>query len=156
MSDLQMPSIKDALQGKFQDETISAKEQHQIYTQANETEHFTADDLKQKWEQFLTRLDERPNLRTTLSNVPEITDDYKLLLEIENHIQENLIAGIKPELVSWLRKELKNSKIELITQITEKIKGRLIYTDAEKFEEMMKKNPALALLKEKFKLDFGG
>jgi hypothetical protein len=154
--DLGMPSIKDALRGKFEEETISAKEQHQIYTRATESEDFTAEDLKIKWEQFLVRLEERPNLRSTLSNVPEIKEDYKLVLEIENRIQDDLISNIKPELVSYLRKELKNSKIELVTLITEKVKGRLIYTDAEKFDEMVKKNPNLALLKQTFKLDFGG
>lgn len=154
--DLGMPSIKDALRGNFEEETISAKEQHQIYTRATESEDFTTDDLKIKWEQFLVRLEERPNLRSTLSNVPEIKENYKLVLEIENRIQDDLISSIKPELVSYLRKELKNSKIELVTLITEKVKGRLIYTDAEKFDEMVKKNPNLALLKQTFKLDFGG
>ena len=153
--DLGTPSIKDALQGKFKEEKISAKEQHQMYTQADEFEPFTADDLKEKWEQFLTRLEDRPNLKSTLSTVPELKEDYKLILEIENTIQENLIGGIKPELVSWLRKELHNSKIQLVTKITQKVKGRLIYTDTEKFDEMVKKNPELALLKQKFKLDFG-
>jgi len=143
------------LRGKFQEEKISAKEQHQIYTQADESEPFTTEDLKVKWEQFLTRLEDRPNLKSTLSTIPEIKENYQLLLEIENTIQENLIGGIRPELVSWLRKELHNSKIQLITNISEKVKGRLIYTDSEKFEEMVKKNPELTLLRQKFKLDFG-
>jgi len=65
-----------------------------------------------------------------------------------------LINTIKPELVSFLRKELKNSKIQLNTIITEKVKGVVIYTDEEKYEELLKKNPSLALLKQKFNLDF--
>lgn len=142
--------------GKFQEEKLSAKEQHQLYTQVDETEPFTQDDLKVKWEQFLVRLEERPNLKSTLSGVPEIKENFQLLLEIDNRIQDDLISTIKPELVSWLRKELHNSKIQLVTKITETVKGRLVYTDAEKFEEMVKKNPELALLKQKFKLDFGG
>lgn len=150
------PSIKDALRGKLNEEKISAKEQHQIYTRADENEEFTPDDLKLKWELFLTRLENRQNLKSTLSHVPVIKEDYKLLLEIENTVQDDLIRSIKPELVSWLRKELKNSKIQLITKITEKIKGRIIYTDSEKYDEMLKKNPNLALLKQKFNLDFGG
>jgi hypothetical protein len=87
--------------------------------------------------------------------LPQISEDYKLILEIDNRIQEDLINTIKPELVSWLRKELKNSKIQLLTKITETIKGRLIYTDSEKFDEMAKKNPQLVMLKQKFNLDFG-
>jgi hypothetical protein len=78
-----------------------------------------------------------------------------LVLEIENTIQEDLISSIKPELVSWLRIELKNSLIQLNTVITEKVKGRIIYGDAEKYDELVKKSPALALLRKKFNLDFG-
>ncbi|QGY45449.1 hypothetical protein GM418_17750 [Maribellus comscasis] len=151
-----VPSIKDALQGKFEEDQISAKEQHQIYNQSDEKEDFSEEALQQKWEQFTARFDDRPNLKSTLSRLPQIQENYSLLLEIENTVQENLINSIKPELVSWLRKELKNSHIQLVTKITETIKGRIIYTDSEKFDEMVKKNPQLAVLKQKFNLDFGG
>ena len=149
------PSIKDALQGKFgETEQFSAKEQFLIYNHADESEPFSADDLKEKWELFLARLAERPSIKSSLSNLPQITDDYKLILEINNRIQEDLINTIKPELISWLRTELKNSKIQLITKITETVKGKIIYTDSEKFDEMVKINPHLAILKQKFNLSF--
>ncbi len=149
------PSIKDALAGKFKEDNITAKEQHEIYTKADEKEEFSQEDLVEKWNQFLVRLEERPNLKSTLSRIPEIKENYQLYLEIENNVQENLINSIKPELVSWLRKELKNSSIQLLLQITEKIQSKIIYTDAEKYDELLKKNPKLALLKQKLKLDFG-
>ncbi len=154
--DMGIPSIKEALKGKFEEDQLSAKEQHQIYNQAEETEPFSIDCLKEKWEQFVVRLEDRPSLKSSLSNLPELTEDYKLILEIDNRIQDDLITTIKPELVSWLRKELKNSRIQLLTKITKTVKGKLIYTDSEKFEEMTKKNPNLAILKQKFSLDFGG
>jgi hypothetical protein len=50
------PSIKDALAGNFGEEKLSAKEQHQIYTRAGETNDFTPDTLKIKWEEFVARL----------------------------------------------------------------------------------------------------
>jgi hypothetical protein len=87
--------------------------------------------------------------------LPELKEDYLLVLEIENTVQEDLISTIKSELVSWLRKELKNSKIQLNTEITEKVKGRIIYSDAEKYDELLKENPSLALLRQKLNLDFG-
>lgn len=150
------PSVKDALAGKFKEDKLSASEQHQIYTKANESEDFNAEQLKQKWEQFLQRLNKRPNLKSTLSRIPELKADYQLYLEIENTVQENLINGIKPELVSFLRKELRNSNINLTLKITKQAKGKIIYTDSEKFDELVKKNPSLQILKQKFKLDFGG
>lgn len=102
----------------------------------------------------MTRLTERPSIKSSLSNLPQIIDDHILVLEINNRIQEDLINTIKPELLPWLRTELKNSKIQLITKITEKVKGRIIYTDSEKFDEMVKSNPQLTVLTQKFNLSF--
>ncbi len=149
------PSIKNALEGKYEENQISAKERHQIYSREDEKEDFTPDQLKLKWDAFVARLNDRPNLQSTLSDIPKIKGDYQLVLEIENTVQEDLINNIKPELVSWLRKELKNSKIQLNILITEKVKSRIIYTDAEKYDELLKQNPGLAILTKKFNLDFG-
>jgi hypothetical protein len=143
------------LEGKSPDNQLSAKEQHQVYSKEDENEEFSIEQLKVKWEAFRSRLDDRPNLQSTLSNLPELKENYQLVLEIENTVQEDLINQIKPELVSWLRVELKNSFIQLITLITEKVKSRIIYTDAEKYDELVKENPSLVLLRKKFNLDFG-
>lgn len=126
-----------------------------MYSVADQAEEFTAEDLKKKWNEFLARLDDRPNLQSTLSTVPEIKENFELVTEIENTVQEDLINSIKTELVSFLRKDLKNSKITLTTLITEKVKGRIIYTDAEKYEELLRKNAELAELKKRLNLDFG-
>lgn len=126
-----------------------------MYSNSDQMEEFTTEELKQKWDAFLSRLNDRPNLQSTLSYVPEIKEDFQLYLEIENTVQEDLINSIKPELISWLRRELRNSKIQLSTVITEKAKGRIIYTDAEKFDELAKKNEDLKELKKRFNLDFG-
>lgn len=143
------------MEGKFEEKQLSAKEQHEIYSKVDETEEFTQEQFKLKWDSYLKTLEDRPNLQSTLSNLPELKEDYQLVLEIENTVQEGLVNNIKTELISWLRKELKNSKIQLTTLITKKVKGRIIYTDAEKYDELLKKNPSLALLRKKFNLDFG-
>jgi hypothetical protein len=126
-----------------------------MHTKTDEFNDFTTADLELIWKEFLAQLDDRPNLKSTLSRIPELKENFKLFLEIDNSIQDDVINMIKPELVSFLRKELRNSKIELITSITEEIKNRIIYTDEDKFDEMAKKNPSLKLLKRKFNLDFG-
>ncbi|MGM0620787.1 MAG: hypothetical protein ACQETJ_07070 [Bacteroidota bacterium] len=112
--------------------------------------------MKLKWDSYVERLHDRPNLQSTLSKTPELNENFQLVLEIDNSVQEDLINSVKPELVSWLRKELKNSQIQLVTKISQTEKEIIIYTDSERYGEMLKKNPKLELLKQKFKLDFGG
>ena len=103
----------------------------------------------------MTRLEDRPNLKATLSRIPEIFEEHKLRLMIDNSVQMEEVSKIKPDLVTWLRKELRNTNIELITDIAVQEAGYKPYTESEKLTEMMKKNPSLAELKQKFNLDFG-
>ncbi len=133
---------------------MSTIEQFQMYSKADENEPFTEEQLKEKWNEFLPRLDDRPSIKATLSNLPKIQKDFSLILEIDNRIQEEMLVTVRPELVSWLRKELHNSNINLKTLITEVKHDKIIYSDIEKYQEMATKNPNLALLKRTLNLDF--
>lgn len=151
------PSIKSVLNGgPMGDEKLSTIEQHQLYTKQDLFEEFTLEQLNDRWKEYLTTLDDRPNMKSTLSRTPILKDDGTLLLMIDNHVQEELIRSIKPQLVSWLRRELKNSSIDLFIEINDTGTQKFAYTDGEKLEEMLKKNPDLAILKQRFNLDFEG
>jgi hypothetical protein len=150
------PSIKDALSGNIQEKQAQEESQKTIFSQyqENDFEAFSKEDLAIKWNEFLEKIADRPSLSSALSDVPELTDTNKLFLKIGNSIQEEDIRLIKPELVSWLRKELKNSGIELTTRIEKIDSERMIFSDSEKLKMMASKNPDLLELKQKFNLDF--
>lgn len=117
-------------------------------------EPFSKEQFELKWKEFIGRYDDRPNLFTALSNIPELNDNYKLLLSIGSATIDEEIKIIKPDLVAWLRKELKNSNIELTTKVdVQKIK-KVIYSDSEKLQVMINKNPQLNVFRQKFNLDF--
>ncbi|HAQ20066.1 MAG TPA: hypothetical protein DCR40_12680 [Prolixibacteraceae bacterium] len=149
------PSIKDALATNNPEKNDQAEEQNPTYNEYGTfTDPFSPEQLARKWNEFLNQLIDRPNLRSTLSNVPEITEGNKLLLRIGNSIQEQEIRLVKPELVIWLRKELRNSGIELTTRLEKVESERMIFSDSEKMQMMIQKNPHLYELKQKFNLDF--
>lgn len=151
------PSIKDALSGKFTEEKVeeNAIEKMKYYSGEQLHEPFTKEAFEQKWNEYLERLSDRPSLKATMSRTPQIFDSCKLKLQIDSDIMDTEISKIKPDLVSWLRKELRNTSIELITEITElEQTGRGPQTDAQKYTEMLKKNPNIGLLKQTFNLDF--
>lgn len=154
LRDKEAPSIKDALAGKLQNDIISPAEQHISYSDKGDRNVFTQEELKKKWDEFVQKLGERPNLQSTLSKVPSVGDNFKLFLEVDNSVQQDLINSIKPELVAWLRKELNNSQIKLKIVIAEQEQEKIIYSDRDKYIEMVRKNPKLELLKKKFNLDF--
>jgi hypothetical protein len=145
------------LAGKFQEEKDeeTAIEKMKYYSGEQLNEPFTAEAFAQKWNEYVQRLD-RPVLKASLSRTPEIFDSCKLRLKIDSDIVDTEISKIKPDLVSWLRKELQNTGIELITEIAEiEDSGHGPLTDSQRYAEMLKKNPNIQLLKTTFNLDFG-
>ena len=150
------PSITDALNGKHPQENKQedALETHRYYTDNNLEEPFSQEQFELKWKEFISRYEDRPNLYTALSNIPRLDDHFKLLLSIGSATIDEEIKIIKPDLVSWLRKELRNSRIELITKVDVQKMKKVIYSDSEKLQAMMDKNPQLSVFRQKFNLDF--
>jgi len=149
------PSIKDALAGKTSEKTlVDEVVQSTISDYEEYYEPFTKEQFEFKWKEFLGLISDRPNLIATLSNIPELSDGNKLLLKIGNSVQEEEIRLVKPELVGFLRRELKNSGIEMNTVIERVETERTHYNDSEKLQILMQKNPELFELKQKFNLDF--
>lgn len=150
------PSIKDALSGNTSENKVQENTPNSSYNQKEIEllEPFTQELMAAKWLEFMDKIADRPSLCSALSNVPELTDGNKLLLKIGNSVQEEDIRLIKPELVSWLRKELRNSGIELATRLEKIESERMIFSDSEKLQMMMQKNPDLNVFKQKFNLDF--
>jgi hypothetical protein len=153
--DISGPSIKDVMTGNEEKSgQVSVKEQYEVYSGQIRNELFTEEMLYEKWAELLETLNDRPNLKSSLNRKPILGEENKILLMIDSNIQEELIKNNKPQLVTWLRSQLKNSSIDLITEVLHEPVQKLAYTDNEKFDEMVKKNKNLILLKQRFNLDF--
>jgi hypothetical protein len=151
------PSIKDAMAGNVVEKTITSEIGKVAFSEyENYNDPFTHEQFEQKWREFLEMIPDRPNLIATLTALPEISDGNKLLLKIGNSVQEEEVRLIKPELLAFLKKELRNSGIELNTSIEKIESERTHFSDSEKMQILMQKNPELYELKQKFNLDFNG
>lgn len=149
------PSIKDALAGNAPEKKVNDQVQETTYNEyENFSDPFTAEELAVKWNEFMEQIADRPNLRSTLSTVPELMEGNRLLLKIGNSVQEEDVRQVKPELILWLRKELRNSGIELITRLERIETERTHFNDSEKLQILVQKNPNLNELKQIFNLDF--
>ena len=149
------PSIKDALAGKVTEKTIIEELAQVAYNEYEDfLEPFTSEQLAAKWSEYLDLIADRPNLISTLAAVPELIEGNKLLLRVGSSAQEEEVRKIKPELMSFLRKELRNSEIELTTSLEKVESERTHLTDQEKMQILIQKNPELIELAQKFNLGF--
>lgn len=85
----------------------------------------------------------------------ELFNSTIIRIQLSGQIQIDELANAKAELMLFLKKRLKNSMLTLEISIRpeEQAVVKKAFTAAEKFEAMMQKNPALAVLKQKFNLD---
>lgn len=82
--------------------------------------------------------------------------DNRVIIQLHNHFQETLLDEIRLDLLTFLRERLGNDSIQLaaeIKEINEEDKSHLYMNDKERLNIMIKKNPLVKELKDKFGLD---
>ncbi|TVR70048.1 MAG: DNA polymerase III subunit gamma/tau [Marinilabiliales bacterium] len=156
-------SIKDVLRGGVtapadeQEEEIPGlvADDEEDQSDTDDGDDFTEKELTEQWKKFANQIRNRhPRLyNTLLANKPAITGRNSIEFEISNPLQEEALNKIIPDLIKHLRREL-NKNIELKVIINEELQGSRLYLPEDKFGHMVKKNPDLALLRQKFNLDF--
>jgi DNA polymerase-3 subunit gamma/tau len=119
-------------------------------------EPFTQYDLELVWRPMAEAIaKDSPNLLNTLTcRIPVLADDFKVIVTVDNKIQDSEIFGKRAEILGYLRKELKNWGIQIETHVTDRpVESRKPYTDQEKFNSMAERNPAIRTLKDQLNLD---
>ena len=140
----------------LEDELEEIKEESKALEESNEA--FTKEDLQKVWEDFVVLQKEKgkSNFATTLDRYePALLDNCKIEILISNKSQELVIEKEKIDLHEYLRENLKNDNIEVITKIqVQTDEEKIPYTNKDKYEQMSKENPNLGTLKKELGLDF--
>ncbi len=73
---------------------------------------------------------------------------------LTNPVEESLLENFRRELIQYLRDQLKNNEITVVSLMQQAAGKKVIYTSKEKFEHLAEKNPYLNELKERLGLDW--
>ena len=151
-----LPSIKDAINGVHKRKADDKDEEEKEIPVL--TNPFHQDDLIKHWHAFTDSIkDEKPRMANSLKHhLPSLGDALQIELELSNSAQlEEFIRDIKPDLTGYLEKALQNNQFKLLPVVSEEEEQKnTLYTSKEKYDHMLKKNPELGKLKERFNLDF--
>ena len=155
-------SIKDYLKHKNdaakQEEAQRAQQSAATQIQqVTECQDFTKEQLAQLWaklaEIYKTK---KPRLHAIFaSSVPEIKDNYVLEMTLQNSLQNDAINEVKAGFVNYIRKELHNGKIEVVTKISETQASTMPYTDSDKYKYLSQQNENLNVLTKDLNLELG-
>jgi DNA polymerase-3 subunit gamma/tau len=72
---------------------------------------------------------------------------------LHNPIQETLLDTLRSDVTTFLRNKLNNDSIQVAGELKETTGKKVIYTNREKFEYLVEKNPAIGELKKRLDLD---
>lgn len=114
---------------------------------------FTPEQLKKSWDTFAET--KKPYVAT----YHLLTQGFELVnntvrAHLLNHFQETLLNEMKLDLLTFLRDSLQNDSIQLGGEVKVAADDkRVLYTNREKLEHLMEKNPVVKELKDKFGLD---
>ncbi|KXK23309.1 MAG: DNA polymerase III subunit gamma/tau [Bacteroidetes bacterium OLB12] len=140
-------NLSNLLKGKVKEETVKP-----VVAPEKENKPVKESELIRVWNEFAelrkTQVAEYHLLKqafTFSNNVISLT--------LTNPVEEPLLHTIKSDLLTYLRDNLNNDLIQLDYHFTQFETKRVAYTNKEKFEALVQKNPSLKKLQEKFGLD---
>lgn len=151
-------SIKKELDQTVKDQVVEEPIEEKVKSTKEEklSTKFSEKELIDKWHVFSNKMGAKPRIFNTLtSKDPKLEESNMVSFVIDNNLQEQKINEIRNELLDFLRRELKNSDIELKLYISdsEDDDNNKLYTAEDKFKHMLSKNDHLNKLKQEFNLD---
>jgi DNA polymerase-3 subunit gamma/tau len=129
-------------------------ETHSIVEDAPQ-QHFELHELKNVWKAYCDQMHKTGRmamLGTLTLSEPMLNADYRISYEVHNDSQMRELELEKPELIGFLRKQLKNYTLEFIIEKSEASKSFKPYTSEEKLKAMEDRNPNVRFLRQKFGL----
>ena len=117
---------------------------------------FTQKELEKVWKLYHAKLlkSGQKSIAATLNaDLPVLNEGFKISLTLPNTLMQDQIEKEKPKLIKHLRSTLNNYGIQLTIIVNETVTKKFAYTPQEKYAKLLEKNPAMAKLKEVFKLD---
>jgi DNA polymerase-3 subunit gamma/tau len=126
------------------------------YINGDATEPFTYEQLMLYWNQYAnkTKEDGKINVYTIMTaSEPLLETPEEITVHVEHKIQEGQLQDEMIDLLNFLRPRLKNFNVSIqCKQVTRAVINRL-YTNVERYQYLVDKNPKLEEMRKKFNLD---
>jgi len=129
------------------------KDQPTAEKQAELDQGFTRDELQKVWNDFAEQR-KKFQAEYQLLTQPFGLNEATIVVSLHHPVQETMLNNMRIELSAFLRDKLKNSTIQIIGEmISEEESKKVYYTNREKFDFLVEKNPILKELKDRLGLD---
>ena len=143
----------------FAEATDSSVKKVEIDIDQTWKEKVTAEGLKLAWDLFVEkqRVHKRVSLVSTLKMCAYELKGNVVCFRVVNALQEAQLDGERTDLLNHLRKEVRNAALELSIEIAASNEGEedgvTYFSEKERYQKMVDKNPTLEELRKRLDLD---
>ncbi|MCF6184534.1 MAG: DNA polymerase III subunit gamma/tau, partial [Bacteroidales bacterium] len=114
--------------------------------------------IEKAWEEILRKFEQKPRLYNALKSEKLVmTDETHAELTVMNKSLELALIPAKSKIISFMRNRTGISELNIIFKLSDdnsENNEEYLYTDRDKFQYLVKKNPSLDKLKKDFDLDY--
>ena len=116
------------------------------------------DAITRAWNQYASSIEKsKPRIYSTLTHhKPDVKADGSVMVMLNSEAQrDHFVKHIRKDLLKFIQDATGLSGVEIITGVSENTQnGTKIYTEQDKMDFLVGKNPELGKLKSRFNLDF--
>ena len=114
---------------------------------------FDNESLLREWLAYSKTIEKKVFLKSTMLNCrPSLQDNFYFEVLVFNPGQQEELINNAIDILAYLRRNLKNTHIQMRVRIDEESYKHYAYTASEKMDLLLKVNPALARLRDEFNL----
>jgi len=147
-----IPSLNSVFDEKKVDE-----EKGPVYVTGDAQDNFGEQAFMNHWTALaeMVKSEGKISLYTVMTaNKPELKENYKVNIIVENAIQQQLLIESKVDVLNYMRQKLNNFQVDLIPVMQQNHVIRRPVTDSEKYQAMVAQNPLLDTFRKEFNLGF--
>lgn len=147
-----IPSLHSVFDEKKVDE-----EKGPVYVTGDAQDNFGEQVFLSHWATLaeIVKAEGKISLYTVMTaNKPELKENYKVNIIVENAIQQQLLIESKVDVLNYMRQKLNNFQVDLIPVMQQNHIIRKPVTDSEKYQAMVAQNPLLDTFRKEFNLGF--
>ncbi|QHT70492.1 DNA polymerase III subunit gamma/tau [Rhodocytophaga rosea] len=153
-STIKIPTDLATLEKQIQVAAAASMEEKVVEKEVIENQPFTKEQAEACWQAFAAnRLAAAPASEQIILKKPIELSGQTVIVKLDSQIQIGQFNNFKPELLSYLRRSLRNSHIQIQEEMGPQEARKTMYTSQEKFKYLAEKHPSLVDLKNKLGLD---
>lgn len=114
---------------------------------------FSEEELLKCWDSFIATIGKKVYLKNTMINCkPVLQEDSHFEVAVHNPGQQEELINGAIDILTYMRGQLRNTRVQMRVRIIETNEKHLAYTSSERFEHLLSVNPVLVKLKDEFNL----